>query len=389
MFDSIKDETLLFFVYYCNRYVVTKQDFYSLPSVEKYKHFAGEATVFSKFGIVSGYWQIDIINFETNKTAFIPYHASHRFIRMLFAQSSVHSPFQGTMEVTFSSIKWQLFIVYIINAVVFSKMQRHHTDHVYQVDFLLHCIGASLILRKCNKFTHILDYVEHVIDPGYLELAFYKIDSIRELKSHTTPRILPPFFAIYNVFCRNIPNFAQIAAKDRFALWFLWLSKFDFKVVHCAIFKHHTADALLQLANSDKRKPLDESILQLAIATCYSADTQASKNIAVSIQLVQFLTSAKFFCAHSSNIFCRMLHDQVVRDNSSIKFKSKGLLVWCIRVDHAILIVVAPSVWQRLLLSYQPPNAENPCQYRMIDLFRGKFHCFCMSANFKRIGSSC
>lgn len=81
--------------------------------MDEYIELLEEATVFSNLDDNSEYCQVEIENVEQNKAAITSQLDLYRFVDMLFGLKNVPETFLGTMDVIFTSVNWQLALVYL------------------------------------------------------------------------------------------------------------------------------------------------------------------------------------------------------------------------------------------------------------------------------------
>lgn len=62
-------------------------------------------------------------------TAFTSYHGLFRVVRMHFGLRISLSKFQRTTDVAFSTVRWQLAIVYLDDILVLSRSAEEHMHH--------------------------------------------------------------------------------------------------------------------------------------------------------------------------------------------------------------------------------------------------------------------
>lgn len=94
---------------------------------------------------------------------------------------------------------------------MFSLNAYEHISHNRTVLSLLYKAGFRLSLKKCNFYTEMIDFLEHVIRPGKLELPDHPTEGIGDLKPLCNVIKLKSFHGVCNKYRRFAQNFAGIA----------------------------------------------------------------------------------------------------------------------------------------------------------------------------------
>ena len=163
-----KDAEMRFCVDYCKLNALTKRESYPLPRKDEFIDSLGNATLFTTLDCNSGYWQIEIDEADRDKTTFTSHSGPYRFVRMPFGLKNAPATFQRAVDIILSRVKWQHALVYLDDAIVYSRTVEAHFEPVREVLTLLQAAGVSLKLRKCSFFETSVDYLGHVVRPGKL-----------------------------------------------------------------------------------------------------------------------------------------------------------------------------------------------------------------------------
>lgn len=84
--------------------------------------------------------------------------------------------------------------------------------HVCKVLMFLRNARVTIKVEKCQFFTKTIEFLEHVIRPRLLEIAWNTTNTISELQQPANLTELQTFLELCTVFRRLAPNFADMAA---------------------------------------------------------------------------------------------------------------------------------------------------------------------------------
>lgn len=85
--------------------MLTNQDLYLVPMMDKYIDSLGEAAVFSTFNASSVYWQLEIGEMDCAMSLFTPHKGLYLFSHMLFGLTSALVTTQCTVDVLPAAVR--------------------------------------------------------------------------------------------------------------------------------------------------------------------------------------------------------------------------------------------------------------------------------------------
>lgn len=127
---SKKDVPLVFCIHYQKFNALRKRNVYPIPLIDEFINSLREAAVCFMIDAKSGYCQTEIKNGNWDKTNFISNHAFYRFLRLPFELWNASSTFQRKIDITLSTVKWQLAFVDHDDFVTFTRPGEERIDHV-------------------------------------------------------------------------------------------------------------------------------------------------------------------------------------------------------------------------------------------------------------------
>lgn len=158
-----KDGTLRFCVDYRKLNQVTKKDVYPLPRIDGSLYWLRHARYFSSMDLKSGYWQIEVDERDSEKTAFITPDGLFEFKVLPFGLCSAPGTFQRMMDTVLSGLKWQTCLVYLDDVIVFSSTFEEHVKLLSSVLRAVRAAALTLKAEKCHFGYEKLRFLGHVV----------------------------------------------------------------------------------------------------------------------------------------------------------------------------------------------------------------------------------
>lgn len=146
------------------------------------------------------------------KLAFDKFHGLFWYKRARSGPKTAPTTFQRAMDAIISTVKWQGALVYLGDVVVFIQTPSQHIEQVANVLGLMKSAELILKLEKYFIFTRAIEYLEHTVRSGALELARKTSDAIRGFRPPTNIREPRLFLDLCIVHGRFGPSFFSTAS---------------------------------------------------------------------------------------------------------------------------------------------------------------------------------
>jgi hypothetical protein len=169
------------------------------------------AIIFSKIDLRSGYHQIRIRPGDEWKTAFKTREGLYEWMVMPFGLSNAYSTFMGLMNHVFKPFI-RLFVVYFDDILVYSKSQRDHMEHLYQVFQTLRKQKLYVNLKKCHFLTDSLVFIGYVVSAEGIKMDPSKIEAIISWPVPKSLHDIKSFHGLASFYRRFIRSFSSIIA---------------------------------------------------------------------------------------------------------------------------------------------------------------------------------
>ena len=226
-----KDGTWRFCVDFRNLNAVTVRDSFPLPRIDDLLHKVGQASVFSKMDMQSGFHQVPMEGDSIETTAFSLPEAvegsSHfEWIVMPFGLMNAPSTFQRLVSKVLVGCE-TFTAAYIDDILIFSRDEGEHEQHLKCV---LQCLARHNLrvkLKKCSFFQQEIPFLGHVLSQGCVKVEPEKIEALQRWKRPlTTVKQVRQFLGLASYYRMFVPGFATLVAplshmtrKDARVVW--------------------------------------------------------------------------------------------------------------------------------------------------------------------------
>ena len=140
---------------------------YPIPNKKDLLDRLHEATIFSKFDMKSGFWQIQIDEKDRYKTTFTIPFGHYEWNVMPFGLKNAPSEFQNIMNTIFTPFT-NFSIFYIDDVLIFSKTIDDHWKHLDIFFKVIKHNGFVVSATKINLFKDKIRFLCHNIYRGTL-----------------------------------------------------------------------------------------------------------------------------------------------------------------------------------------------------------------------------
>jgi len=200
-----------FCVDYCRLNERTVKDGYPIQRMDDCLESLGDAPVFSTLDWNPGYWQIPVAAEDRDKTTFTSHTGLFQFFRLPFGLVNTPASFQRALDIILSGLRWRKCLVYLEDAIVFSRTVDEHIRHLGEFSILLEKAGVSLKPSKCHPIQQDLEYLGHVFRPSQLLMNRKKIKSLAEALPPRNHTEIKSFLGMCYVYQHLIKDYAHIA----------------------------------------------------------------------------------------------------------------------------------------------------------------------------------
>ena len=209
-----KDGSLRFCIDFRQLNAATVKDAHPLPRIDDLLDALHGARWFSTLDLKSGYWQVPIMERDTEKTAFRTSSGQlYKFNQVPFGLCNAPATFSRLMDCILSGLHWETCLFYLDDIIVFSTTWEEHFVRLRQVFERLRHANLKLGAKKCSFAAKEVSYLGHrVTEEGLLpDLAL--LAAIQEILPPKTATEVRSFLGLTGYYRRYVKNFAAIAGS--------------------------------------------------------------------------------------------------------------------------------------------------------------------------------
>ncbi|KAJ4707018.1 RNA-directed DNA polymerase [Melia azedarach] len=185
---------------------------FPIPRLQDMLDQLGEAKVFSKLDLRSGYHQIRIRHSDEWKTVFKTKEGLYEWMVMPFGLSNAPSTFMRLMNQVLKPFAFKFVVVYFDDILIYSSDEESHLVHLRGVFKALRENKLFVNLKKCNFMQRNLVFLGFVVGADGITVDESKVKAIRDWHTLKTVSEVRSFHGLATFYRRFIRNFSTIAA---------------------------------------------------------------------------------------------------------------------------------------------------------------------------------
>jgi hypothetical protein len=159
---------------------VTREDCFLLPRIDDTPDTLAGAKWFSMLDMNSGYWQVDLLTDNKEKTAFLTDEGLWQFTVMPFGLCNAPVTFETLMETILRGITYKSCLVYLDNMIMIGRMFQEHLHNLRNVFQLFREACPKRSLEKGQLFQKEVWYLWHIMSPKGITTDPEKLRAVRE-----------------------------------------------------------------------------------------------------------------------------------------------------------------------------------------------------------------
>ena len=206
-----KDGTTRFCVDYRKLNEVTRKDAYPLPNIEDSLATLAGSKIFSTLDLLSGYWQVGIMEKDREKTAFCTTEGLFEFRVMPFGLCNAPATFQRLMDLVLAGLLWSHCMVYIDDVLVLGRDFSDHVANLQAVFQRFRDANLRLKPKKCSFFRQKVCFLGHIVSSEGVTTDPAKTEKVRTWPCPANTQEVQQFLGFCNYYRKFVKDFATIA----------------------------------------------------------------------------------------------------------------------------------------------------------------------------------
>ena len=166
---------------------ITVRDVYPIPRIEDYLTALGGNHWFSTFDMHAGFWQIQMLEKDKQKTAFIVHGGLYEFNVMPFGLTNATATFQRYMDMVLAGLKWTSLLVFLDDVCVFATTLKQHLERLEEAFRRFRLYNLKLNASKCHVLRQEFTYLGLIVTGEGIKADVEKINAV--LAMHTPKNI--------------------------------------------------------------------------------------------------------------------------------------------------------------------------------------------------------
>ena len=189
----------------------TVRDQFLLPRIDSLLERLGQATVFTKLDLASGYHQIAMEETSIQKTAFRTNRGHFEFLVMPFGLTNAPATFQRLMNKVFAENLDKFIAVYLDDILIFSRNLDEHWQHLRWALDQLRKAKLYGRLHKCEFLKDQVEYLGFEVGPRGVQASPGKVRAIIEWPRPKSVHDVRSFLGLASYYRRFVRGFSEMA----------------------------------------------------------------------------------------------------------------------------------------------------------------------------------
>lgn len=211
-FVKEKDKPLRAVVDYRGLNRITKKNNAPLPRSDEMFDMFGDAAVFSKMDLKTGFHQIRVKPEDVEKTAFNTKYGQFEYLVMPMGLCNAPATFQSLMNRIFYDCVDVFMVVYMDDLLIFSKDEKSHLEHLNTVLSRLKDHKLYVSPKKCDFMKSEISFLGMIVGKGGIKVDPKKVEVLKNWPKPNSLTDVRSFMGLLQFFRRFIKDFSKLSA---------------------------------------------------------------------------------------------------------------------------------------------------------------------------------
>jgi len=192
--------------------LITKKNSTPLPRTDEMFDRIGEARIFSKMDLKTGFHQIRVRPEDVEKTAFNTKYGQFEYLVLPMGLCNAPATFQSLMNSIFHDCMDEFIVVYMDDLLIFSKDKESHYKHLEIVMSRLEEHELYVSPKKCSFMQENIEFLGLIIGNDGIKVNPEKVEVLRTWPKPKSVTEIRSFLGLMQFFRRFVPDFSKIAS---------------------------------------------------------------------------------------------------------------------------------------------------------------------------------
>ena len=188
----------------------TIKDSFNLPKIEDILTYLSGSRWFSTLDLKSGYYQVQMHEVDTEKTAFICFLGFYEFNRLPQGVTNAPATFQRLMERCMSDMTRRDCMVFLDDLIIYSDTLESHEQKLRKVFDQLAAYNLKLSPQICKLFQTEVRYLGHSISQDGISTDPDKISALKSWPVPWNSKELHSFLGFTSFYRKYVEQYSRV-----------------------------------------------------------------------------------------------------------------------------------------------------------------------------------
>ena len=190
---------------------ITRKDSYPLPNIQECLDSMSGSCWFGSLDIASGFHQVEMVEADKAKTAFITKKGLFQWKVMPFGLCNAPATFERLMERVLEGLQWEICNLFIDDVVAYAPTEDVLIDRLATIFARLRGANLKLKPKKCHLFKRQLVFLGHVVSKDGVACDPEKLSAVADWPTPECLTDVRAFLGLTGYYRSYVPDYASLA----------------------------------------------------------------------------------------------------------------------------------------------------------------------------------